>query len=69
MSQTGNYLGTEKIQRLSAIQLAERDRIKNEVYAIINNGEKGVLISDFESAKEVVEKIAEYIIKDNPSNH
>lgn len=41
-------------------ELAEKDRIMNEVYAIINSKEM-ILVSDFEEAKLVVEKITEYI--------
>lgn len=41
--------------------LADLDKIKNEIYAIINNGERGVLISSFEAVTEVVDKIAKYI--------
>lgn len=41
-------------------ELAEKDRIMSEVYAIINSKEM-MLVPDFEEAKMVVEKITEYI--------
>lgn len=56
---------TETQQRFSSVQLSEMDAVKNDVYAIINQGARGVLIDDFEAAKEVCGKIAEYIMKQN----
>lgn len=52
---------------MTPYELAEFDRIKNDVYAIINNGERGVLISNFDAANEVVTNIAKYVTGNDPA--